>query len=101
MFFAVAGRPGASHRNNNVAAIAPENSARTKSGTSVGRIPANVSDNERAMLTAGFANAVDEVNQYADVIYAPTANGTISVRRREHPQVTQSKPKVARNSLMT
>jgi hypothetical protein len=37
--------------------------ATTNSGTSVGRIPANVSESERARVTAGFANEVEEVNQ--------------------------------------
>jgi hypothetical protein len=37
-------------------------------GTPAGAIPANVSDSERAMVTAGLANEVDEVNQYAAVI---------------------------------
>jgi hypothetical protein len=39
----------------------------------------------RASVTAGFANDVDEVNQYAAVMYAPTANGTAAGRRRTHP----------------
>ena len=38
------------------------------SGTSAGRIPANVSDNDLAMVTAGLANDVDAVNQYAAVM---------------------------------
>lgn len=38
-----------------------------KDGMLRGAIPANVSDRERAMVTAGFANEVDDVNQYADV----------------------------------
>jgi len=50
--------PGASHRNKNVAAAAPANCARAKYGTSIGRIPENVSVNERAIATAGFANEV-------------------------------------------
>ena len=37
-------------------------------GTSEGRIPAKVSDRERAIVTAGFANDVDAVNQYAAVM---------------------------------
>ena len=32
-------------------------------GTSEGRIPARVSDKERAIVAAGFANDVDAVNQ--------------------------------------
>ena len=35
----------------------------TKPGTSTGRIPANVSLMDLAIVTAGFANDVDEVNQ--------------------------------------
>jgi hypothetical protein len=42
--------------------------ALTKSGTSAGRIPANVSDSDRAMVTAGFAKEVEAVNQYAAVM---------------------------------
>ena len=34
-------------------------------GTSIGRMPANVFVSERAKVTAGFANEVDAVNQYA------------------------------------
>jgi hypothetical protein len=32
-------------------------------GTSEGEMPANVFDKARAMVMAGFANEVDEVNQ--------------------------------------
>jgi hypothetical protein len=39
-----------------------------KPETPVGAIPANVSENERAIVTAGLANEVDTVNQYAAVI---------------------------------
>jgi hypothetical protein len=37
-------------------------------GVSAGRMPANVSLAERASVTAGFANDVDAVNQYAEVM---------------------------------
>src|SRR6476646_7246434 len=57
--------PGTSHRNSSVAAIAPASCAATNHTTSAGRIPANVSLRLRAMVTAGFANDVDAVNQYA------------------------------------
>ncbi len=70
-----------------------------KPGVSIGRIPANVSLADRASVTAGFANDVDAVNQYAAVMYAPTAKGTALDRRRAHPQITASSPKVATNSL--
>jgi hypothetical protein len=39
-----------------------------KAAMPCGAIPANVSDSERAMVTAGLAKDVDEVNQYADVM---------------------------------
>jgi hypothetical protein len=39
--------------------------ATTKPGTDAGAIPAKVSLKMRPMLTAGLANDVDEVNQYA------------------------------------
>src|ERR1700722_16268950 len=62
-------------------------------------MPANVSLRQRAIGTAGFANEVDDVNQYAALMYAPTAKAAIAERRREHPQITASKPNVATNSL--
>ena len=62
-------------------------------------MPESVSVTERASVTAGFANDVDAVNQYALVMYAATANGTASTRRREVPQITARRPKVATNSL--
>jgi hypothetical protein len=37
-------------------------------GASAGRMPAKVSLAARASVTAGFANEVDEVNQYAAVM---------------------------------
>src|SRR5262249_17790043 len=96
---ATAGSVGTSHRNSAVAAPAPRSCATTKPGTSTGRSPANVLLKPRASVTAGLANDVDAVNQYAAVMYAPTANGTALARRRTHPQITESRPKVATNSL--
>src|ERR1700674_1983294 len=63
MSSAVSGNEGMSQRINTVAAIAPHICAAMKKGTSTGRIPAKVSDTARAMVTAGFANDVDDVNQ--------------------------------------
>src|SRR5262245_21193977 len=68
-------------------------------GASAGRIPANVSVADRASVTAGFANDVEAVNQYAAVMYEATAKGTADDRRRAQPQITASSPKVATNSL--
>src|SRR5580704_13145568 len=68
IFSARASDLGTSQRNRNVAAIAPASSATTNGGTSTGRTPANVSESDRAIVTAGFANDVDEVNQYAAVM---------------------------------
>jgi hypothetical protein len=62
-------------------------------------MPANVSVIDRANVTAGFAKEVDAVNQYAPVMYAPTANGTTEDRRRTQPQITANNPNVAMNSL--
>src|SRR5258708_6246550 len=61
-------------------------------------MPANVSLAARASVTAGFANDVDDVNQYAAVMYAPTANGTTPGRLRADPQITARSPNVATNS---
>jgi hypothetical protein len=81
--------------------MAPVNSAAIKAGASVGRMPENVFETVRASVTAGLANDVDDVNQYAAVMYAPTANGTAPARSREHPHITAIKPNVATNSLKT
>ena len=37
-------------------------------GVSSGRMPANVFDSDLAKVRAGFANEVDAVNQYAEVM---------------------------------
>src|SRR5688572_1471681 len=63
-----AGNDGDNHANSEVAATAPTNWATTNIGTSTGLMPANVSVNARASVTAGLANEVDAVNQYAEVI---------------------------------
>ena len=54
---------GTIQRNKKVAHNAPAICATINNGTSEGRIPANVSDNDRATVTAGFAKEVDAVNQ--------------------------------------
>jgi hypothetical protein len=92
---------GTSQRNKAVAKNAPPSCARMKAGASVGLMPANVSLIDRAKVTAGFANEVEAVNQYAAVIYAATANGTADDRNRTQPQITESNPNVATNSLNT
>ena len=93
------GQHGTNQRKSAVAAAAPTVCPTRKPGTSTGRIPANVFVSARASVTAGLANDVDAVNQYAAVMYAPTANGTASGRRRAHPQITESRPNVATASL--
>jgi hypothetical protein len=44
-----------------------------KAGALIGAIPAKVSLKVRAIVTAGLAKDVDAVNQYAAVMYSPTA----------------------------
>ena len=68
MSVATTGNTGIIHRNNIVAAAAPPNSARIKPGTSIGRMPLNVFVTALAKATAGLANEVDAVNQYAAVM---------------------------------
>lgn len=58
---------GISHRSSNVAADAPANWAATNPAVSAGLIPANVLLSDRASVMAGFANDVEDVNQYAAV----------------------------------
>jgi hypothetical protein len=60
---AYADKFGTNQRNKKVAHKAPAICAAMNNGTSDGRIPAKVSDKERAIVTAGFANEVDAVNQ--------------------------------------
>src|ERR1700732_850491 len=96
---AISGSAGTSQRNRAVAADAPIAWLTRNAGTSFGRIPANVSVAARAIVTAGFANEVDAVNQYAAVMYAPTAKGTASGRRRQHPQMPDISPNAAMPSL--
>jgi hypothetical protein len=57
-----------SHRIVYAAATAPITCATTKAKTPGGAIPEKVSVAERASVTAGFANEVDAVNQYAAVM---------------------------------
>ena len=59
---------GQSQAASTVAASAPMSCATMKAGTPPGEMPANVSDSDRAIVTAGFAKDVDAVNQYAAVI---------------------------------
>ena len=54
---------GRERRNIGNAKAKPANWARTKPGTSAGRMPANVSLSDRAIVTAGLANEVEAVNQ--------------------------------------
>src|SRR5262245_1466547 len=96
---ATSGSVGTSHRKSPVAAAAPSNCATMNAGASAGRIPANVSVADRASVTAGLANDVEAVNQYAAVMYEATAKGTADERKRAQPQITASSPKVATNSL--
>ena len=55
----------------------PTNCITMNIGADPGLIPANEFERVRAIVTAGFANDVEDVNQYAPVIHAPTANGTV------------------------
>jgi hypothetical protein len=57
------GQARQSHRAKAVASSIPTNWARIKAGAADGAIPAKVSDNARATVTAGLANEVDAVNQ--------------------------------------
>lgn len=66
---------------------------------SAGRMPANVSEAARASVTTGLANEVEAVNQYAAVMWAPTAKGTAAERSRAHPLMIERRPNVATNSL--
>src|SRR5439155_8469096 len=68
-------------------------------GASAGLTPAKVSVSERPIVTAGFANDVDAVNQYAAMMYAATASGVIAARVRPTQITTPMRPNVATPSL--
>jgi hypothetical protein len=57
-----------SQRKNAVARAAARAWATRNGGTSTGRMPVNVFVVARAIVTAGFAKDVEDVNQYAAVI---------------------------------
>src|SRR5260370_24962556 len=76
---------GTSQWKSQVAVIAPSIWATMKPGTSAGRMPAKVSLADLAIVTAGFANEVEAVKQYAAEIYAPTPQGTAAERRGGRP----------------
>ena len=59
---------GHSHAASAVAIAAPTSCATMKAGTPAGAMPAKVSDSARAIVTAGLANEVEAVNQYAAVM---------------------------------
>ena len=52
-----------SQRTTRSAQTAPTSCAAMKRGTSSSLMPANVSENARASVTAGLANEVEAVNQ--------------------------------------
>ncbi len=74
------------------------NWATIKAGASPTEMPLKVLVNDRAIVTAGFANDVEAVNQYAAVIYNPTAYGTASARNFTQPRIVITRPKVATDS---
>src|SRR5262249_47836155 len=57
-----------SQRPRETAASIPTSWAMMNAATPGGDIPAKVFESNRAMVTAGFANDVEDVNQYAAVI---------------------------------
>src|SRR5689334_23251602 len=68
-------------------------------GAEDGAIPANVSEKMRPIVTAGLANDVELVNQYAAPIYAPTAAADRPARPvRARAKITATRPAVATTS---
>ena len=68
-------------------------------GTEAGAIPAKVSLNMRAMVTAGLAKEVEEVNQYAAPIQAATEAADSEARPvRARVRITAISPAVATSS---
>jgi hypothetical protein len=80
------------------AASAPSTCMITNAGTWLIAMPANVVVKPRASVTAGFANDVEDVNQYAAVIVRPTNQGTACGAYRTPPRIVTTSVKVATNS---
>lgn len=59
---------GQSHWNSNAAFAEPNICARINIEASIARIPVKVSVSAQAIVSAGLANDVDDVNQYPAVI---------------------------------
>src|SRR5688572_3455395 len=78
---------------------APTSCAMTNGAMCAGLMPAKVVVNPRASVTAGFANEVDAVNQYAAAMYAPTAAGADQARALSQESTTKTRPAVATISL--
>src|SRR5689334_6373795 len=66
-------------------------------GSDAGAMPANVSLNMRPNAAAGFANDVEDVNQYADPMYAATA---VETRLAGARAMTSTRPAVATTSAI-
>ncbi|SVA07287.1 uncharacterized protein METZ01_LOCUS60141 [marine metagenome] len=69
-----------------------------KTGILVGAIPEKVLVKPLAIVTAGLAKEVEDVNQYPAVMNKPTAYGTASGRVLRQPNMVTTKPNVATNS---
>ncbi len=64
-------------------------------GTFAGAMPAKVSVRARAMVTAGLAKLVEEVNQYAALIQSATAAAISCLVARDNRRIKSTRPKVA------
>src|ERR1700730_7258364 len=76
-------------------AAAPISWGPMKPGTWLMAIPANVVVNPRASVTAGLANEVEDVNQYAAVIVSPTSHGIACGAYRTPPRIARTRVQVA------
>ncbi len=94
------------HFPTKLAATLASNCVITNAPTSLGRIPAKVFVKLRASVTAGLANEVEAVNQYAATMYKATIaamHGKLRLcppRTLVAPWIVISKPKVATNSAI-
>ena len=81
-----------SHAIRAIPARAPRSCATMNIGTSSGAMPAKVAVNARAIVTAGFANEVEAVNQYASMLHSEivphrhTSGRSTSMRANHRPQ---------------
>src|SRR5262245_18936120 len=88
-------RDGNSAEETIAPTAAPTSCAITNAGTWFIAMPAKVVVKPRASVTAGLANDVEAVNQYAAVTVRPTSHGIAEGTYRSPPRIARTSVNVA------